>query len=556
MKSATAPDWLRRAGILLWILVGIFAVWTVTVRFLWPPLLEGLAEGTRATNLALQDFVNAWNMTANGFGLVAARIATYPVLDEVSFALWAGGLSLGTIVAVAVLAGSQPGRRRDKHIRGARLKAPPSLIGRWVGRKAKPGYLTIGGIAIDRATEVEHMLISGATGTGKSTIMDGWLIKIRERGDRCIVFDKDARFYSRHGRDSDIILNPYDRRSREWSPFAELRRDEDYMRVAVSMVPNVSNSGNGEWLLYAQRMVADIMRALVANGTPSPKLLYQYATAASPEGLRHILQGTPSATFSEPDNERFLGSVRSVMTPFQGYWPLLPEGGDLFSVRDWIRDESRRESLFVTYFDNQKDNLAPYLGAIASVAMVEALSLTESRDRRLFFILDELAAMGPVAKLPDLMAQVRKFGGSMVLAVQVLAQLQELYGEKMATAIIANAATKVVLRQGDAGTAILWEAELGEREVMRRSENRSENSSRGNGGGSRWSRSFSDGVHSERVMLASELMALPKFHGVLMQAAKPHQRFDRLEAIGMRQTRETFVPKDAVSVPGAGARKE
>ena len=79
--------------------------------------------------------------------------------------------------------------------------------------------------------------VFGATGTGKSTVMDSFLPKIRERGDRCFVIDLDGSFYARHGLPGDLILNPYDARSVQWSPFAELVSDEDYRRIAEAMIP-------------------------------------------------------------------------------------------------------------------------------------------------------------------------------------------------------------------------------------------------------------------------------------------------------------------------------
>lgn len=158
-------------------------------------------------------FASILNGIVDGLGLVTARIASYPLLDEASFVLWATGIAVGTIVGVALLAGSQPGRRGDKFIRGAKLKAAPSPIGRVLAAKRRSGLLSVGGIPIAHDAEVEHVLLSGATGTGKSTMMNTFLPIIRDRGDRCFITDLDGSFYARHGRPGDLLLNPSDKRS-------------------------------------------------------------------------------------------------------------------------------------------------------------------------------------------------------------------------------------------------------------------------------------------------------------------------------------------------------
>lgn len=546
MKALASPLWLRRAGVALWILVGIYAAWTLGSRFLWPPLTAAVTEGTQATNLALQDFVNTWNGIVDGLGLVTARIANYPLLDETSFVLWATGIAVGTIMGVALLAGSQPGRRGDKFIRGAKLKAAPSPIGRVLAAKRRSGQLSVGGIPIAHEAEVEHVLLSGATGTGKSTVMNSFLPVIRERGDRCFIIDLDGSFYARHGQPGDLLINPYDKRSVQWSPFSELRSDEDYRRIAEAMIPPAQDGGlNGDWIQYGQGMVADLMRVMKNEKDLRPSKLHQWLTASSPEALRDMLQGTTSAVLSESANEKFLGSVRGVTTPYIGYLDLLSDGEETFSIRRWIRDESNKGWLFLTYRQDQQAKLGAFLSCIAAIAMIEALSLPESRTRRLFFMLDELATLGPLGRVPDTLTKLRKHGGCVVLAVQVLAQLRAIYGPDMAQAIIGNAGTKVILRQGDAETARSWEAQLGEREVRRWSESMSSNDAGGDRGRRRTrGRSYGESIVREPVMLASELMAMKHLTGVMMRAGLPHQRFTYIDNVGMPAVNKAYLAKE------------
>ncbi|SKA40452.1 Type IV secretory pathway, VirD4 component, TraG/TraD family ATPase [Enhydrobacter aerosaccus] len=409
----------------------------------------------------------------------------------------------------------------DASLRGARLEEQS----RKAGRKFKD-HLQVGGVPIDRPAEVEHILISGATGTGKSQIMDGFLRTIRPRGDRCLIIDHSGAFMARHGREGDMLLNPFDARSVAWSPFAEIFTDYDYRRIANAMIPEPIDGGadKAEWIRYGQIFLADMLRVLHMRNKRSSAELHRYLTAATPSELRAELQGTTSAIFSDRANARLLGSVRGVITPYVRFLDYLPESSAPFSVRRWIKDESLRNWLFLTYREDQMDDLRQFLSCVAAIGMLEALTLPESTTRRLFFFLDELASLGHLGRVPDLLTKLRKLGGSVVLAVQVLAQLRAVYGRDVSQAIIGNAATKIILRQGDAETAKAWEAQLGEREVRRELTSTTESresiwkvKSRG--------KTINTQIVRESVMLAAELMELPNLSGVMIRPGHPHTRF-------------------------------
>ena len=83
--------------------------------------------------------------------------------------------------------------------------------------------LGIGGVAFPRKLESLHLLITGATGAGKSQTIQGTLDAIRGRGDAAILTDIGSEALRGFGQTGDRILNPLDGRSVPWSPFAEMR---------------------------------------------------------------------------------------------------------------------------------------------------------------------------------------------------------------------------------------------------------------------------------------------------------------------------------------------
>lgn len=136
---------------------------------------------------------------------------------------------------------------------------------------------------------------------------------------------------------------------------------------------------------------------------------------------------------------------------------------------------------------------------------------------------------------------LRKLSGCVVLSVQVLAQLRAVHGADMAQAFIGNAATKVILRQGDAETAKTWEAQLGEREVKwvtgSRSETRSDLFKPKTTGSS-----VNTQIVRESVVLASELMGLPNLSGIVIRPGYGQTRF-KVPYVKMPVLYDGFVPR-------------
>jgi len=103
------------------------------------------------------------------------------------------------------------------------LAARSAGLGHWLRQRFGGGRIRVGGVSIPRATETNHFLLAGSTGTGKTELALGMARTVSERGDRAVFIDYCANFLSRVCRGGDFILNPFDQRSVCWSPWLELR---------------------------------------------------------------------------------------------------------------------------------------------------------------------------------------------------------------------------------------------------------------------------------------------------------------------------------------------
>ena len=112
-------------------------------------------------------------------------------------------------------------RRRDVHRRGALIVGGLSRR----RREALPtGLVTLAGVPIPSGDETKHFKLIGTTGTGKSTAIRELLAQALRRGDRAVISDPDGGYLSQflHAYRGDVILNPFERDSLRWDPFAEL----------------------------------------------------------------------------------------------------------------------------------------------------------------------------------------------------------------------------------------------------------------------------------------------------------------------------------------------
>ena len=83
--------------------------------------------------------------------------------------------------------------------------------------------------------------------------------------------------------------------------------------------------------------------------------------------------------------------------------------------------------LFLPYSADQIATLRSAIATWLRLAIFEAMNGPEG-DQRLWFVIDELDALGAIDGLKDALARVRKFGGRCVLGFQSIGQVSATYG--------------------------------------------------------------------------------------------------------------------------------
>jgi type IV secretory pathway TraG/TraD family ATPase VirD4 len=433
-------------------------------------------------------------------------------------------------LAVAYLAGRYPPRK----LLGPRVERGTRLI---EARDARPGRLSPGrtscaGQAVPALDESKHFKVIGTTGTGKSTAIRELIGGALARGDRLVIADPDGAYLQAFydaGR-GDRVLNPFEPRAMRWDLFGELRESYDGDLLARALVPDQGGDDRA-WRGYARVLLSALLRQLQRAGCRDVSMLHRLVTSAPIAELRLLLAGTAAAPFLDEDNARFFASVRAIATTQLAVLEHLdrPDGAPLLSVRSWVRAEPSATGgvLFLPYRASQVATLRGVVSTWLRLAIFETMELGEA-DHRIWFVIDELDALGAIDGLKDALARLRKYGGRCVIGFQSIAQVTGTYGSSDAQTIVENCGNTLILRCSAAengGTARFASKLIGEREIIRRQLSRSKGAAFER---AQASRTISLQHTTESAVLAAEIEQLRDLEGYLKFASTPEWRRVRL----------------------------
>ena len=178
--------------------------------------------------------------------------------------------------------------------------------------------------------------------------------------------------------------------------------------------------------------------------------------------------------------------------------------------------------MFIPYRAGQIQALKSVIATWMRLAIFEAMHGEEGADQRLWFVIDELDALGEIDGLKDALARLRKFGGRCCLGFQSAAQVSSTYGADAQT-IVENCGNTLILRcsaSEHGGTSQFASRLIGEREVSRRQISRgSDREGLFARSGSRRSKNTSEQRVTEAAVMPSEIEGLPDFCGYLKVAS-------------------------------------
>ncbi len=484
------------------------------------------------------------------------------VLDTIgSSGAWTQ-LSTGFLVTVAI--GFVGGRvlalhrapREPQYRRGAIVaKAAAKNI-----RAVHPAApITLAGVSIALSDETKHFKVIGTTGTGKSTAIREILNAALARGDRMVIADPDAGYLNRYydPQRGDVILNPFDPKAHRWDLFGEIGEDYDIEQLARALIPD-SGGEDRVWTEYARTVFSEVVRQMKDTKICDDRKLSRILNKADDDELRAMLEGTAAARFFKEGNEKMLAATQATLTSAVRVFEYTTKHeASPLSVRAWVREGragsagGRGGVLFLPYKAGEIAALRGLISTWMRLSIIEAMNCEEG-DQRLWFIVDELDALGEIDGLKDALARLRKFGGRCVLGFQSIAQVSGLYGKGSAETIVENCGNTLILRCSASergGTSEFASKLIGQREVLHTTISTARRS-----GEWRSVTSKSEQLRIEPAIMASEIERLPDLGGFLKIASVPDWQMATLTVqpdLNMPRASARQVPAITPNAPSA-----
>lgn len=426
---------------------------------------------------------------------------------------------------------------RTLYRRGAVVSTVAAMLPRRRWRRGRDvESITLAGVPIAAADETKHFKLVGTTGTGKSTAIREMLHAALARGDRAVIADPDGGYLANFfdAARGDVILNPFEADSVKWNLLGEIRSEHDVDQLARSLIPD-NGTSDRSWTGYARTFFTAVVQRVMLAGITDDAHIFRLITEAPVKELRLLLAGTAAGPFLEEGNERMFGSIRSVTSSAVSALKYTTrQTGGPFSVRGWIRDGKARKNggrggvLFLPYKAGEIAALRSMISAWMRIAIFEALGCGEG-DQRLWFVVDELDALGEIDGLKDALARLRKFGGRCVLGFQSISQVSSTYGKGVADTVVENCGTSLILRcsaSEQGGTSQFASRLIGQREVVHLSKSTTDHPSQFFA-----STTTSEQRGIEPAVMASEIERLPDLCGFLKLASVPDWMWVRLKYV-------------------------
>lgn len=500
------------------------------------PMWLGLAEKHAPLSRYLLSPLVAGPLTAiAGLAVVAAN-SFIPGMSAVDGVIqWAMGLSLGATLGYIggqECAGLQPSNR--VYQRGTLISEQNPEDSSKLPQRSADRAIRLAGRDVRAEDETKHFKMIGTTGTGKSTAIQEILRSALARGDRAIIADPDEGYTQRFfcAARGDKILNPFDSKSVKWDLFGEINTAYDVDQLARSFIPD-HDGADRSWRAYARTFFTAVTRQARDAGIRSVAELYRLLVVAEPKELRTLVEGTPAQPFLDEHNSRMFDSIRSVTASAVAALEYVAEQkATELSVREWVRSESPGV-LFMPYKAGQIPALRSIISGWMRLAIFEKMHSGEEglesngeKNKPLWFVVDELDALGQIDGLKDALVRLRKFGGRCVLGFQSIAQVSGTYGQSDAHTIVENCSNTLILRcsaSEGGGTARFASQLIGDREILRttlstshRDFDQVETHSR------------SEHFAVEPALMPSQIEQLPDLVGYLKYASEPQWNRVRL----------------------------
>lgn len=330
-------------------------------------------------------------------------------------------------------------------------------------------------LRIPARAENQHILAIGDTGSGKTSVIRQFAFRVQERGECAIIYDPAGEFIRQFYNEvrEDVVLNPQDARMPYWNPADEVDDEPEALTLAESFY-QPDKSQNEFFTDSPQKIFAYLISR---RPKPRPEDLVEWM--ASKQAIEAKLRDTEYAVLVDQTAGPQRAGVLSSLNKISNTLRMLPTVADHpvaeWTARAWA--ENRKGWIFLTSNTTTRKAIRPLHCVWLDMLVMHLLSRRRPDQKRVWFLIDELATLQKLPQLHTALTENRKSENPVVLGFQGRSQLETRYGND-AEAMLSQPATKIFFRTDEPRAAKWISDNLGEVEIERLRETHSEGGAR------------------------------------------------------------------------------
>lgn len=348
---------------------------------------------------------------------------------------------------------------KDRHIRGGKLTTPRQL--KRLLRSAGKGIIDIGGVIIPRRFEIGHFLFLGRPQQGKTVAIKKIMDAVMLAGQKMIIFDSKGDFTASHCKSNDYIFAPaVDERTVRWTIFNDISDIGQVSSVVAAIIPETQK--DLIWSTGARRILEAMLYHCIYAGKRTNRELWRLCNL-NPVELKELLATTPGcgqavALLDKPEGQTSFGFFINIQAYLKPLQLIAGIDGD-FSIRKWLTENANGEkqapsdNIFITSTLEHLEILRPLHALFLSILINAHLSLPDNRERRIFYVLDELPVLNKIPRLMDALNFGASKGLCAIIGAQALTQIDGIYGKEVREAIFSAVTTHTAFSVGGKVTA-------------------------------------------------------------------------------------------------------
>jgi hypothetical protein len=319
-------------------------------------------------------------------------------------------------------------------------------------------------LRIPAKAENHHILAIGDTGSGKTSIIRQFAFRVQERGECAVLYDPAGEFIRQFYSEArgDIVLNPQDARMPYWNPADEVDDEPEALTLAESFYQ--PDKTQNEFFIDSPQKIF----AYLISRCPKPRPEDLVKWMATKHAIETKLRDTEYAVLVDQTAGPQRAGVLSSLNKISNTLRMLPTVADHpaaeWSARTWA--ENRKGWIFLTSNTTTRKAIRPLHCVWLDMLVMHLLSARRPDQKRVWFLIDELATLQKLPQLHTALTENRKGENPVVLGFHGRSQLEARYGDD-AEAMLSQPATKIFFRTDEPRAAKWISDNIGEVEIER-----------------------------------------------------------------------------------------